>query len=53
MYATGIGLVIKGIERMDKELKKDLKSDKQKNKKVKRSSFFDRVKQFFDEDGIK
>ncbi len=53
MYATGIGLVIKGFERFEKELSREGKSDRSKNRKVKRSTFFDRVKQFFDEDGIK
>ncbi|MFC1733394.1 cell division protein FtsA [candidate division KSB1 bacterium] len=53
IYATSIGLVIKGFERYEKEIKKDQKSEKMRNKKVKRSNFFDRVKQFFDEEDIK
>ncbi len=53
MYATGIGLVIKGFEKLDKELRKENKPDKYKNKKQKRNNFFEKVKQFFDEDGMK
>ncbi len=51
MYATGIGLVIIGLKRMEKEA---LRADKpvQKPKKPSRSSFFDKIKSFFDEEGV-
>lgn len=51
MYATGIGLVIIGLNRMEKEA---LRADKptQKLKKPTRSSFFDKIKSFFDEEGV-
>lgn len=51
MYATGIGLVIIGLNRMEKEA---LRADKptQKIKNPPRSSFFDKIKSFFDEEGV-
>lgn len=50
MYATGIGLVIIGLQRYEKE---QLKTEKQtvKAKKQGRLSFFDGIKKFFEEDG--
>jgi len=50
MYATGIGLVIIGLQRLEKE---SLKTDKpaQKPKKPPRGSFLDIIKKFFEEDG--
>ncbi|MDY0102925.1 MAG: cell division protein FtsA [Lentimicrobium sp.] len=51
MYATGIGLVIIGLNRLEKEA---LRVDKplQKVKKPPRSSFFEKIKSFFDEEGV-
>ncbi|GAP42482.1 cell division protein FtsA [Lentimicrobium saccharophilum] len=50
MYATGIGLVIIGLQRLEKE---SLKTEKpaQKPKKPPRGSFLDIIKKFFEEDG--
>jgi hypothetical protein len=50
MYATGIGLVIIGLQRFEKEM---LKTEKpaEKKKKAPRLSFFDGIKKFFEEDG--
>lgn len=50
MYATGIGLVIIGLQRFEKEM---LKTEKpvEKKKKASRLSFFDGIKKFFEEDG--
>lgn len=50
MYATGIGLVIIGLQRLEKET---LKTEKpaQKPKKPPRGSFLDIIKKFFEEDG--
>ncbi len=50
MYATGIGLVIIGLQRFEKE---QMKSEKPtaKPKKPARLSFFDGIKKFFEEDG--
>jgi cell division protein FtsA len=50
MYATGIGLVIIGLQRYEREL---LKTEKtvSKPKKQARLSFFDGIKKFFEEDG--
>lgn len=50
MYATGIGLVIIGLQRYEKEM---LKAGKPapKAKKASRLSFFDGIKKFFEEDG--
>jgi len=53
MFATGVGLVIKGFSRIEKEIGRDDKPDKNKIKRIKRNNFFDKVKQFFDEDGMK
>ncbi len=49
-YATGIGLVIIGLQRLEKE---SLKTEKpaQKQKKPPRGSFLDIIKKFFEEDG--
>ena len=51
MYATGIGLVIIGLNRIEKEA---LRADKPilKVKKPARGSFFDKIKSFFDEEGV-
>lgn len=50
MYATGIGLVIIGLKRFEKE---QMKTEKPvgKPKKPARLSFFDGIKKFFEEDG--
>lgn len=50
MYATGIGLVIIGLQRFEKE---SLKTDKPKET-VKKTpkSFLDKIKKFFEEDGV-
>ncbi|KAF0204635.1 MAG: cell division protein [Bacteroidetes bacterium] len=51
MYATGIGLVIIGLKRVEKDA---LKVEKPviKAKKQPRGSFFDAIKNFFDEEGV-
>ncbi len=52
VYSTGVGLVIKGLERTEKETDKDVK-DKKSIKKQKPESnvrFIDKFKKFFDED---
>jgi cell division protein FtsA len=51
MYATGIGLVIIGLKRVEKDA---LKVEKPviKAKKPPRGSFFDVIKNFFDEEGV-
>ncbi|MCX6230793.1 MAG: cell division protein FtsA [Bacteroidetes bacterium] len=52
IYATGVGLVIKGLERTEKEPEKDVK-DKKSTKKPKSENnvrFLDKFKKFFDED---
>lgn len=50
MYATGIGLVIIGLQRYEKELQKSEKPTAKPKKQV-RLSFFDGIKKFFEEDG--
>lgn len=52
IYSTGIGLVIKGLERAVKENAKDSKDNKdgKKIKKVSTGSFLDKFKSFFDEE---
>jgi cell division protein FtsA len=50
MYATGIGLVIIGLQRYEKELQKSEKPTARPKKQV-RLSFFDGIKKFFEEDG--
>ncbi|HPE85697.1 MAG: cell division protein FtsA [Bacteroidales bacterium] len=55
MYATGVGLVSRGIQRHEKELKKnhDLQGDKKdKSRKKERLSFLDKIKGIFEEDDI-
>lgn len=51
MYATGIGLVIIGLNRLEKETKKVEKPEKGTTK-PQRSSFFSIIKNFFDEEGV-
>ena len=51
MYATGIGLVIIGLQRIEKESVKVEKTQVKETKPVK-SSFFDKIKKFFDEEGV-
>jgi cell division protein FtsA len=53
IYATGVGLVIKGLERAEKETDKEVKNNKKTAKKQKTESnvrFLDKFKKFFDED---
>jgi len=59
MYSTGIGLVIIGLKRYEKEVEKSDKSDKsdksekaQKADKKQTKSFLDKIKKFFEEDGV-
>ncbi len=56
MFATGVGLVRRGIEKHEKELFKKLLNNKEeqsdKNTKKERTSFFDKIKGLFEEDGI-
>ncbi|NCD41426.1 MAG: cell division protein FtsA [Bacteroidia bacterium] len=55
MYATGVGLVSRGIQRHEKEIKKnhDLQGDKKdKSRKKERLSFLDKIKGIFEEDDI-
>ena len=51
MYATGIGLVIIGLQRIEKESIKIEKPQKKEEKQSK-GSFFDKIKKFFDEEGV-
>ncbi len=54
MYATGIGLVIIGLERFEKDLNKE-KEKSGKNEKAARkarSGFFEKIKGWFDEEQI-
>jgi len=52
IYATGVGLVIKGLERAEKETDKDAKNKKSAKKQKPESNgrFLDKFKKFFDED---
>lgn len=53
MYSTGIGLVIIGLKRYEKEVVKSDKIDKvQKPEKKPTKSFLDKIKKFFEEDGV-
>jgi cell division protein FtsA len=61
MYSTGIGLVIIGLQRYEKEQIKNEKNDKvieKSEKPVKQEekkptkSFLDKIKKFFEEDGV-
>ena len=55
MYATGVGLVQIGLTRSVKENNKQDSADTKKSKKsIKRdsSSFFDKIKAWFDEEGV-
>ncbi len=53
MYSTGIGLVIIGLKRYEKEVVKSDKNDKpQKSEKKTTKSFLDKIKKFFEEDGV-
>ena len=53
-YATGIGLVIEGLQRYDMESKKDKNSTKnteeEKGPKSSKKSFLDKIQDFFDQD---
>ena len=51
MYATGIGLVIIGLKRIEKEAIK-VGKPQEKEKKQPKGSFFDKIKKFFDEEGV-
>ena len=51
MYSTGVGLVIIGLERLEKE-KTNNKKTKEKPVKKQRTSFFDKIKNWFEEEGI-
>ncbi len=56
MYSTGIGLVIIGLQRSEKELMKSEKPEKNdkeatKTPKKQSKSFLERIKKFFEEDG--
>ncbi|MBE0663186.1 MAG: cell division protein FtsA [Bacteroidales bacterium] len=51
MYATGVGLVMIGFDRLERERrKKPDEENKIKQKKKKRISFFDQIKGLFDEE---
>lgn len=57
MYATGIGLVIIGLQRYEKEMMKSEKPEKNgketpKQPKKQSKSFLDKIKKFFEEDGV-
>lgn len=57
MYSTGIGLVIIGLKRYEKEMIKNdkgEKTDKRQKSEVKKQtkSFLDKIKKFFEEDGV-
>ncbi|HPG33593.1 MAG TPA: cell division protein FtsA [Lentimicrobium sp.] len=52
MYATGIGLVIIGLQRFEKSLQSaEPETETTKPRKKQRLSFFDGIKKFFEEDG--
>ncbi|KAF5033784.1 Cell division protein FtsA [anaerobic digester metagenome] len=50
-YATGVGLVIAGLERLEKETEKKDRVQV-KTKKPSRKSFLDLIKNFFEEDSL-
>lgn len=57
MYSTGIGLVIIGLKRYEKELMKNDKGEKPDKKqkaetRKQTKSFLDKIKKFFEEDGV-
>lgn len=61
MYSTGIGLVIIGLQRSERDLvknsekgEKEEKPEKQKKDREKKTSksFLDKIKKFFEEDGV-
>lgn len=55
MFATGIGLVILGLQRIEKESVKTeepQEKEKERAKKPPKGSFFDIIKKFFDEEGV-
>lgn len=53
MYSTGIGLVIIGLKRYEKELMKtDKVPEKPQKPKKQTKSFLEKIKKFFDEDGV-
>ncbi len=55
MYATGVGLVMIGLERSKKSRMKEeraLPSGKKGKSKEERSSFFDKIKSWFDEEDV-
>lgn len=56
MFATGVGLVSRGIEKHEKELRRQSLNNKdekkEKNTKKDRTSFFDKIKGLFEEEGI-
>lgn len=51
MYATGIGLVIIGLRKAEKEAQKTGK-ETEKPPKPPRTTFFDMIRNFFDEEGV-
>lgn len=56
MYSTGIGLVIIGLQRYEKEIsrgpEKPEKAEKPIKEKKQTKSFLDKIKKFFEEDGV-
>jgi cell division protein FtsA len=56
MFATSVGLVMKGLQTMDKQNQKNLATSTSStikgHSKDKSSGFFDKLKSFFDEDSI-
>jgi cell division protein FtsA len=56
MFATGVGLVSRGIAKHEKELRKQSinQKDEKKDKNTRRdrTSFFDKIKGLFEEEGI-
>lgn len=54
MFATSVGLIMKGLEKLDKQNRKNLTTTSSStikgHSKDKSSGFFDRLKSFFDED---
>jgi len=54
MYATGVGLVMIGLERSEKNMLKSTESQpkSKKSDKKDRSSFFDKIKTWFDEEDV-
>jgi hypothetical protein len=56
MFATSVGLIMKGLEKIDKQSKKEVTTTSAStikgHSKDKSSGFFDKLKSFFDEESV-